>query len=300
MMTTTNHVDSGTDTAEDQSTFEGGLVVGVDWSESSQVALRWCADLAGRLGVGVTMVHARSPWVGLEMAIPPLDTKVYERAVDRAVKEWAESLDGLAHRERVVEDDPAHALLTASSQLEPTLLVVGAHAGANWAPRMLGSVTSKVLHASSGPVALIPKSALPGQDGPLVVGVDGSDASLRALQWAATMALALGTEVYAVCVFPADVFAEKPRLAAHLGDDPLADTLQALRGIAADVGAEAGAVIKSDVLIGHSGERLISAGKDAFALVVGKSGHNPLGEVVFGSTSHLVATHSDHPVVVVP
>lgn len=299
-MTTTNHLDPGTDTVEDQSTFEGGLVVGVDWSESSQVALRWCADLAARIGVGVTLVHASSPWVGLEMAIPPLDTKVYERAVDRAVKEWAESLDGLAHRERVVEDDPAHALLTASSQLEPTLLVVGAHAGANWAPRMLGSVTSKVLHASSGPVALIPMSAQPGQGGPLVVGVDGSDASLRALHWAATMALTLGTEVYAVCVFPADVFAEKPRLAAHLGDDPLADTLEALRAIATQLGMETGAEIKSDVLIGHSGERLMSAGKESFALVLGKSGHNPLGEVVFGSTSHLVATHSDCPVIVVP
>lgn len=286
--------------AEEQPIAEGGLVVGVDGSESSQVALHWCADLAERVGVSVTLVHASSPWVGLEMAIPPLDDRAYRKAVDAAAQEWSRSLEGLSHRVRVVEDDPAHALLSAAGQVVPSLLVVGAHTGATWAPRMLGSVTSKVLHASFGPVALIPRSTKPGSTGPIVVGVDGSGPSRRALEWSASMAVVLGSQVYAVCVFPSDVFSEKPRLAPRIGDDPLADTLEALRAASGDVSAETGAPIKSDVLIGHPAERLMTAGEGSFAVVVGKSGHNPLGDVVFGSTSHMVATHSDSPVIVVP
>lgn len=291
---------AGRGSAAKKSITDGGLLVGVDWTESSQHSLAWAAELAGRLDSAVTLVHANSPWVGLEMAIPPFDYDEYEKAVTHAVGEWSNALDGLEHGSRIVEDDAARAILNTASDLDPALVVVGAHGGGHGWPPVLGSVTSKVLHAADAPVAVIPLSTSTLPSGPLVVGVDGSEASVRALRWAAWSSMSLHRDVYAVCAYPADAFAEKPRLADSPFGDQIRETSSALRRLATQVGAEYGTRIESDILIGHPGERLVTSGEDCFAIVVGKSGHSPFGEVVFGSTARDVATHSGVPVIVVP
>ena len=277
------------------------MLVGVDWTDGSQRALDWTAAVARRLGTGVELVHANSPWVGLELAVPPFDYDAYRSAVASLVDGWASKLDGIDHHSTVIEDEAAHAVLAVASEIHPSLIVLGSHGGGRWAPHVLGSVTSKVLHWTDRPVAVIPRSESDGFDGGrIVVGVDGSAPSLRALRWAADWAAALQVGVYALCVFPFSPYREKPRLADSESPRPEADTLSALRVLAAQVAQESGADIASDVLIGHPVTRLVEAARDQSALAVGSTGHSTFHSIVVGSTSRMCATHSKVPTVVVP
>ncbi|MGD2051856.1 MAG: universal stress protein [Acidimicrobiia bacterium] len=280
---------------------EGSLLVGVDSSESAQHALSWTGALAERAGGKVTLVHASSPWTGLDIAILPFDYEGYHKDVERAVDEWAGTLHSVAHETRTLEDAPAEALLTIADETSPSLLVLGAHARGRWKRHVLGSVTSKVLQATTHPTAVIPRSAPADAAGTsLLVGLDGSPSSLRALRWAALSAASLGATVYAVCVVSLDGFAERPRLAESDSGDPVGDTLEALRSLATQVAAETGATITSDVLVGHPAECLVSAAEDRFALVVGKTGYSPFKDTALGSTSRTCATHAAVPVIVIP
>lgn len=279
----------------------GPLLVGVDWSDDSHVAVRWTGLLAHTLDCDVIALHASSPWVGLELAVPPFDYDLYRKTVEDAVDGWTEGLADAHHEVVIVEDEPAHALVLEASKIDPTLVVVGAHATGGWMPRLLGSVTSKVIHGCESPVAVTPASTRiePIVDD-VVVGVDGSPASLRALRWAAKWAGELGVRVYALCAFPMEAYSEKPRLTDLSSVDPIADTLDALRQLSHQVTHESGVEVASDVEIGAPAERLIGAGRGGSALVIGKTGSSTFAELVFGSVSRTCATHSDVPVVLIP
>lgn len=278
----------------------GPLMVGANWSDTAQHALRWVATQARALDVPVIMVHAISPWLGFEMAIPPFNFDEYREVVSQSTEQWAITLNGLPHESKVIEDDPAHALLMAASKVKPSLIAVGSHSARKWHPPVLGSVTSKLLHATESPVVVVPKTASTNLDKSILVGVDGSPSSLRALNWSAQWAKRLGVSVQAVCAYPLDAYAEKPRLAAAESDAPLDETTSKLRGLSIQVSRETGADISSYLLVGHPKERLIQVGENSAAVVVGKAGHNSFPESSLGSTSRTVATHSKVPVIVVP
>lgn len=277
------------------------LLVGVDSSEGSHHALAWASVMARLLHQEAVVLHASSPWAGLGMSIPPFEYDQYRAAEESAMADWTLSLEGTDHVDRIVEDDPADGLLHESRKAEPGMIVVGAHSHGDHFPRILGSVTSKLLHISEAPVAVIPQQApIEPPSGRVVVGVDGSASSLDALRWAATWAGALGLGVYAVCVYPMDAYSEKPRLTEAESVHPIDETLDALRVLAQQISREEHADAVSDVVVGHPAEKLIDVVSDEFALVVGRTGHSTFEHVVFGSTSRSCATHSPVPVVVVP
>lgn len=280
----------------------GPLLVGVDSSKNAQNALSWSRELAEQIGKSVIVAHASSPWLGLGMAVPPFDYESYKGVVADTVEEWGRSIGDVLERTKIVEDDAAEGLLVLAGEVDPSVLILGAHPKRHWTPNVLGSTTAKVLHSSSVPVAVVPSQApveLAGRT--LVAGVDGSPASLRALRWAADLAGKLGTSVYAVSAFPLEPYAAKPRLADDDSDDPVGHTLDALRLLASQVSRESGCEIHSDVELGHPAERLIeTAGNQGYALIVGKTGHGTFTEVTLGSTGRNCATHSPVPVFLIP
>lgn len=279
----------------------GQILVGVDATEGSQHALAWTAGVARLAKAAVEVVHVSSPWVGLELAIPPFDYEEYRSVVAKTVAEWADRLGGVEFETKIVEDNPAQGLLTVAEEINPDLIVVGSHGHDAWAPHLLGSVTSKLLHLSAVPVVVVPPTAkLTPADGRIVVGADGSAPSLRAVRWAANSAKVLGADVYVLAAYPFEAYAEKPRLAEADSDDPVADTLSAVRALADQVAAETGTTVTSDVLIGHPAARLLDAVRDEYALVLGSTGHGSFASVLFGSTSRTCVAHAEVPTIVVP
>jgi nucleotide-binding universal stress UspA family protein len=279
---------------------DGPLLVGVDWSEGSQHALHWVGHLAQVLNSSVVMVHAISPWVGTEMSMPPFDYDQYRETVREEVESWAKKFPGVDHESKVVEDEPVRALLSEASLINPALIAVGAHPTGKWHPHMLGSVASKLLHGTGTPVTVVPETAPLTLGRSIVVGVDGSPSSVRALRWTARSARNMGVSVQAMCSYPLDAHADRPRLAEPDSEISIGDTASALRELAMQVSRETGANVNGYILVGDPAENLVSLGEDSYALVLGRNSHGAVAEAVFGSTSRTVATHSRVPVIVVP
>ncbi|MET9956936.1 universal stress protein [Streptomyces sp. NPDC006339] len=136
--------------------------------------------------------------------------------------------------------------------------------------------------------------------GRIVVGVDGSEPSLKALRWAARQAALTGDSLHAVITweYPASWATAMPgvpqgfdpeRLAKEILDESLAKALTP---------AEAAAVTRT-VAAGNPSQILVEQAEGASLLVVGDRGHSGFKAAVLGSVSTNVAQHAPCPVVVV-
>ena len=139
----------------------------------------------------------------------------------------------------------------------------------------------------------------------ITVGIDGSDHSQRALEWAIKEAAIRNTPLTVLAVhqvagnhwtsnpeiYPADApEAEKARQAAQDlvqkavdaagGSGPSSVTVRAVSGIAA--------------------QELVNASKDADLVVVGSRGGGAFARLMLGSVSHQVVNLAACPVVVIP
>lgn len=113
---------------------------------------------------------------------------------------WADALAGPLGAEVVTVPADESALEAA----RPDLVVVGAD-GARWFPALhLDHPAHELVNHAHWPLAVVPVGADLGVSR-LVVGVDGTPASLRALEWASTEAAPLGAEILAVYARPAPV-----------------------------------------------------------------------------------------------
>jgi nucleotide-binding universal stress UspA family protein len=142
---------------------EGGvmerIVVGVDGSQPSQVALRWAAEEARRRSASLEVVHAwHLPHAGgYPYLAGYLDLELFEadarRVVDLALA--GEELHGLTWVHPIlVQDGAARALLDTAKGAE--LLVVGSRGRGGFTGLLLGSVSQQVAAHAPCPVVIVP------------------------------------------------------------------------------------------------------------------------------------------------
>ena len=138
---------------------------------------------------------------------------------------------------------------------------------------------------------------------PIVAGTDGSEESLRAVDWAAREAALRGLPLRIVSAADAP-----PRMIPHRhgsGPDTVADTLRKDRERALNVATErartAAPELQVDVddLPRAPAYALTEAGSDASMLVVGARGVGAFTALILGSVSQYVSAHATCPVVVV-
>jgi nucleotide-binding universal stress UspA family protein len=137
----------------------------------------------------------------------------------------------------------------------------------------------------------------------VIAGTDGSEPSLRAVEWAAGEAALRGASlrIVAVPVLPRRMSWQR---APHSTPDTVADTIrrsyeQALVTAAARA-AKAGpdVAVETVLLPGRPASALAEAAEDASMLVVGSRGAGGLAALLLGSVSRFVATVAPGPVVV--
>jgi nucleotide-binding universal stress UspA family protein len=133
----------------------------------------------------------------------------------------------------------------------------------------------------------------------IVVGVDGSEPSLKALAWAARQARLTGAKLQVVTtwevstgtgwvpVFPVDYDPEV--LARQTLDAAVNETL----------GSDPGIALERVVKEGHAAPVLLAAARDADLLVVGSHGHGAFAGMLIGSVSEHLMRHAPCAVVVV-
>ncbi|HEY7042252.1 MAG TPA: universal stress protein [Nocardioidaceae bacterium] len=144
-------------------TCSGRIVVGVDASEGSAVALRWALEEARLRGSTVEVVHAwHYPYLascditGMAPAGLSLgDLEAGERAVlDRAVAAGGTAPEGVTVNPILADGGAAEVLLEAAVGAD--LLVVGSRGHGGFAGLLLGSVSEHCVHHSPCPVVVVP------------------------------------------------------------------------------------------------------------------------------------------------
>jgi nucleotide-binding universal stress UspA family protein len=141
----------------------------------------------------------------------------------------------------------------------------------------------------------------------ILVGVDGSDHSRRALGWAMREAVQHHVPLIVMTVHPAPVrpatriYWNVPLLAEG-GPDTEASQ-RAVREFVDQVANEIGETVPEvtvNVVTGDVAEELVKASRDADMLVVGSRGTGAFAELLMGSVSSKVAHHAGCPIVIIP
>ena len=135
------------------------IVVGVDGSEPSLVALRWAADLAVQTGSSLMVVHVRHvPTVWSEnpsafRAIEPYLNELQEQAASLSTEVLSKA--GLPPTFEVRDGDPAEQLDDAATELHADLIVVSGHGNRGLNRLLLGSVSTRLVHTAATPVTVV-------------------------------------------------------------------------------------------------------------------------------------------------
>ena len=138
---------------------------------------------------------------------------------------------------------------------------------------------------------------------PIVVGTDGSEESLRAVEWAAGEAIlhAVPLRIVSAAPLPPVMIA----LQIRPDRDHVADFIRSERDLALDAAASRaarvapGLVIVTDPVAGPPAQGVTASGSGAAMLVVGSRGAGAFTALTLGSVSRYAAAHAPCPVVVV-
>jgi nucleotide-binding universal stress UspA family protein len=142
-------------------------------------------------------------------------------------------------------------------------------------------------------------NAAAGKPPTIVVGVDGSDSSIRALGWAAGQAKLTGASLTVVTTweFP-PTFGWSPPYPSDF--DPNRDARAALqKNVDAVLGPDPDLAVELEVVEGHPAFVLTDKAAGAELLVVGSRGHGAFAGMLLGSVSEYCASHAPCPVVIV-
>ena len=141
----------------------------------------------------------------------------------------------------------------------------------------------------------------------IIVGVDGSESSVRAAQWAVEEASLRGVAVRLITAFqvPATWLGMGEALGATMTTSVSEEDLRGygastIADVVAKLDLPSGVEVIADPRMGNPSDVLIDASKTAAILVVGSRGHGDIGSVLLGSTGMHCVHHASCPVVVVP
>ncbi|MGA5406490.1 universal stress protein [Streptomyces lavendulocolor] len=286
------------------------LVVGIDGSDSSLLAVDWAVEEAARHGLPLRLVHA-SLWERYEKGLPSFRT---ERSAEEVMAQHV--IASCTQRARlrrpgaevsgeVLPDDAVHVLLAAGR--EAFALVVGSRGRGETAGLLLGSVSLAVAGRAVCPV-LVVRGAEPnrrGEFGRVVVGVGDPTGGSGAVRFAVREAAVRGSPLTAVRAWRSPAHELTDHGAGDAADPPgrvheerAVDRLgDALRGL----GREHPGVEIHRVPVEGPGHRvLLEASAEADLVVVGaRRRHGHFG-LQIGRVAHALLHHAQCPVAVVP
>jgi nucleotide-binding universal stress UspA family protein len=138
----------------------GPVVVGVDGSEVSRLAVGFAFEEAAMRQTGLVAVHcwahpvSTGPGDMLPLVYDPRLLEAEERRVlTESLAGWAELYPEVSVRAEIVRDRPVHPLVERSRTAQ--LVVVGARGRGGFAGLLLGSVSQSLIYHSACPVAVV-------------------------------------------------------------------------------------------------------------------------------------------------
>ncbi len=286
-----------------------GIIVGTDGSPSAWAALKWAAGEAAMHHVPLTVVHVAPSlppmtstmiWPSGRVADEILATEEAEarRIIDEAV-EFVRSKGG-GDRPEVNSEALFGGVVPALVDLstEAKMVVVGCRGRSGSDRRLLGSVSSGVVHHARCPVVVVHGETPPEQSDkrPVLVGIDGSPASELATEIAFDEASRRGVPLMALHVWAdADmsiVPSMEPAALQQAAETTLAEGLAGWQERYPEV------EVQRLVEFENPATHLLRHSENASLVVVGSRGRGGFAGMLLGSVSSAVAHGSRAPVIV--
>jgi nucleotide-binding universal stress UspA family protein len=288
----------------------------VDFSDFSQRAVDHAIAIARWYESTVTLLHVR-PLVPIAPAapemLPPMALTAEERDdLVRSLARYLPASPGIPIERDVVEGNAAIEILEQARNLPSDLIILGTHGRTGFERLLLGSVTERVLRKAPCPVLSVPRqpeTAAPAA--PLfkriLCAVDFSDCSMRALDYAISMA-----QEADACLTVLHVFDLEGAMSEHwrerLTPPSLRKELEALENERRDRLAQ---VIPANVSSYCDVETVMAGGtpyreilrvageKSSELIVMGVHGRNAADLLFFGSTTNHVVRQAPCPVLTI-
>jgi nucleotide-binding universal stress UspA family protein len=275
------------------STQTGEVVIGYDGSADSERALDWADQLAAEQGRALRVLISEVDLSSvMEVTADWHDTRIRELQEDARLR--LASARTHTHSVEVVSDPAAEALVGASEKASTVVLGARGHSAVSGV--LLGSVSQQVARRASCPVVVVREAKNPGSDR-IVVGVDGSPSSRKALELAFEHADRTGAPVVAVHAWHERFVRRETEegLAEEISDAErlLEEALAGLAGQYPDVR------VSTETIPVAPQRVLVDASESAALVVVGSRGRGALAGLALGSVSQSVLHHAQCAVVVV-
>lgn len=270
------------------------VLVGVDGSEQSRRAVAFAAEEARCRAATLLAVLVVEPRHLFDDDVRSREARMEQgRAeLELVVGPLLAGTDP-AVEQRVVMGDPRRVLRELAGEADQ--VVVGARGTGRAEGPLLGSVSRYVVTHAASPVTVTRATA--DRDGPverIVVGVDGSATSLRAVEWACEVARCRGAALTATIVAP-------PTRRYDSWQDPAVEEAAAqLRTTIEAAAGDDSVHVEREIQTGDPREVLEQLSREADLLVVGTRGHGRVAGLLLGSVSQHLVAHAACHVTVVP
>lgn len=281
-------------------TTEHPVVVGIDGSERSRVALQWAAGLARARDLSLSAVTAWNYPAALMMPMvgaPALPADDFRDAAQMRLDATIEATptDPAVGERHVVMGSPRSVLTEATD--EASVLVMGRTGTTRITRAWLGSTAAYCVRHAECPVVITHDATEPERK--IVVAVDGSPASIEALAWA----LRLDGDHELTAVFSHDEW-ELDELSL---DDELRASLdrrageilnEAVLDACERTGTDEANVLR-EVRSGDPRSTVVEHADPSAMLVLGAQGHSGLARWILGSLADFAVNHAPGTVVIV-
>lgn len=282
-----------------------GIVVGVDGSKQSLLAVDWAADEAVRRNAPLRILYVITPWL-FDVPVDPRAGAMRawllhggEDIVGYAVDRAGERAPGLDVMGEQVGGQAAELLVDRAENA--LMLVVGCRGRGGVGGPILGSVAVQVASHARCP-AVVVRDGPSGDYGEVALGVDGSPASTEAVGFAFAEASVRRARLHAVLAWPHPIstgpgdmqpLVYDPELVTEGEERVLSECLSGWRAKFPDV------EIVPEVVHGRAAPALVRASEQADLLVVGSRGRGGFAGLLLGSVGHAMLHRSRCPVAVV-
>lgn len=284
------------------------VVVGLDRSGPGRAAVEYGAELARRRHLTLRLVHAFEslqyslrPGVGWAPNVEGVLRKSAQRLCDETLEVLGVAYPDLEVTARLQPGSPAETLLEESEQAE--VVVLGSRGTGGFADLLLGSTTLHVASHAQCPVVAVPDppDGEPDRHG-VVVGVDGSEVSGAAIEYAFRTASEVRENLVAVHAWYDPARTGVGLMMPLVYDPQLVDDEERLvlaESMAGWSEKYPDVDVRHKVVREHPVRALVVEGAGARLLVVGSRGRGSIRSLALGSVGHGVLHHATGPVAVV-
>lgn len=272
------------------------IVVGYDGSADAEAALAWGVETALAQDNVVEVVIVTTPGEAAHRRVE--DAPPEEAPRISALKRLAEL--GAADSSVVARRGPVVPELLEASE-GAAMLVVGSAGHGLATGTLTGSVSQHLARHAGCPVVVVRPQRSPHARR-IMVGVDGSVESERALRFACERSRRTGENVVGVHGYHSPTTRMLALDPAATGE--VARTITAAERVAAELCAEVakdypGIEIEPEAIAVRPGPLLVSVSATASLVVVGSRGRDAFAGLLLGSVSHHVLHHAACPVAIV-